>query len=117
MINFIFLTKKFIGLYFFSFCVCVCAVMCSSVPSPACEPLVWSWTELPTDGQTVALLASVLENPQDFYCCINSPTGIVVSSACKAMNISYYCYYKQYWLIVSIIMSAFLKTLLSLPFS
>nr|XP_046232521.1 tudor domain-containing protein 1 isoform X2 [Scatophagus argus] len=45
-----------------------------SVPAPACEPLVWSGTELPCDGQTVALLASVVENPQEFYCRINSPT-------------------------------------------
>ncbi|XP_068440058.1 tudor domain-containing protein 1 isoform X2 [Clinocottus analis] len=44
------------------------------VPSPAaCEPLGWSCTELPCDGQTVALLASVMENPQEFYCCINNP--------------------------------------------
>ncbi|XP_034415209.1 tudor domain-containing protein 1 [Cyclopterus lumpus] len=46
------------------------------VPTPAaCEPLVWSCTELPCDGQTVALLASVVENPQEFYCCINNPTA------------------------------------------
>uniref|UniRef100_A0A8C9WZY1 Tudor domain containing 1 n=1 Tax=Sander lucioperca TaxID=283035 RepID=A0A8C9WZY1_SANLU len=44
------------------------------VPAPACEPLVWSCSELPCDGQTVALLASVLENPQEFYCRINNPT-------------------------------------------
>ncbi|XP_070783515.1 tudor domain-containing protein 1 [Enoplosus armatus] len=43
-------------------------------PTPACEPLVWSCTELPTDGQTVALLASVVENPGEFYCHINNPT-------------------------------------------
>ncbi|XP_076007844.1 tudor domain-containing protein 1 [Genypterus blacodes] len=40
------------------------------------EPLRWSNTELPCDGQTVALLASVLENPGDFYCCINNPTDL-----------------------------------------
>ncbi|KAK9530366.1 hypothetical protein VZT92_011871 [Zoarces viviparus] len=43
------------------------------VPPPACEPLVWSCTELPRDGQTVALFASVVENPQEFYCRINEP--------------------------------------------
>ncbi|XP_074476299.1 tudor domain-containing protein 1 isoform X2 [Sebastes fasciatus] len=43
------------------------------VPPPACEPLVWSCTELPRDGQTVALLASVVENPGEFYCRINNP--------------------------------------------
>ncbi len=55
--------------------------MCSSVPTPASEPLVWSYTELPCDGQTVALLASVVENPQEFHCRINNPKGTVVSSA------------------------------------
>ncbi|XP_073345172.1 tudor domain-containing protein 1 [Pagrus major] len=44
------------------------------VPAPACEPLLWSYTELPSDGQTVALLASVVENPQEFYCRIDNPT-------------------------------------------
>lgn len=53
----------------------------ASGPPPACEPLLWSYTELPSDGQTVALLASVVENPQEFYCRINNPTGIVVSLA------------------------------------
>ncbi|KAM8730279.1 tudor domain-containing protein 1 isoform 2-T2 [Acanthopagrus schlegelii] len=43
-------------------------------PPPACEPLLWTYTELPSDGQTVALLASVVENPQEFYCRINNPT-------------------------------------------
>ncbi|KAM9336898.1 tudor domain-containing protein 1 [Symphorus nematophorus] len=43
------------------------------VPTPPSEPLVWSCTELPCDGQTVALLASVMENPQEFYCRINNP--------------------------------------------
>ncbi|XP_030611149.1 tudor domain-containing protein 1 [Archocentrus centrarchus] len=38
-----------------------------------CEPLVWSYTELPCNGQTVALLASVVENPGAFYCRIDSP--------------------------------------------
>ncbi|XP_059180349.1 tudor domain-containing protein 1 [Centropristis striata] len=44
------------------------------VPSPASETLVWSCIELPSDGQTVALLASVVENPSEFYCRINNPT-------------------------------------------
>ncbi|XP_035513908.1 tudor domain-containing protein 1 isoform X3 [Morone saxatilis] len=43
-------------------------------PTPACEPLVWSSAELPSDGQKVALLASVVENPGEFYCRINNPT-------------------------------------------
>ncbi|XP_037319473.2 tudor domain-containing protein 1 isoform X2 [Pungitius pungitius] len=43
-------------------------------PTSACEPLVWSCNELPCDGQTVALLASVVENPQEFYCRIDNPT-------------------------------------------
>ncbi|KAM6963471.1 tudor domain-containing protein 1 [Tautogolabrus adspersus] len=44
------------------------------VPPPACEPLKWFHTELPRDGRTVALLASVVENPGEFYCRINNPT-------------------------------------------
>ncbi|XP_045924899.1 tudor domain-containing protein 1 isoform X3 [Micropterus dolomieu] len=48
--------------------------MCSSVPDPVPEPLVWSYTELACDGQTVALLATVVENPGKFYCCINNQT-------------------------------------------
>uniref|UniRef100_A0A8C4HYP7 Tudor domain containing 1 n=1 Tax=Dicentrarchus labrax TaxID=13489 RepID=A0A8C4HYP7_DICLA len=51
-----------------------CVAMCAKAPSPACEPLVWSSAELPSDGQTVALLASVVENPGEFYCRINNPT-------------------------------------------
>uniref|UniRef100_A0A3Q3X8T6 Tudor domain containing 1 n=1 Tax=Mola mola TaxID=94237 RepID=A0A3Q3X8T6_MOLML len=43
------------------------------IPPPAREPLVWSCSELPCDGQTVALLASVVENPHKFYCHINNP--------------------------------------------
>ncbi|XP_042364583.1 tudor domain-containing protein 1 [Plectropomus leopardus] len=43
------------------------------VPAPATDPLVWSGTELPCGGQTVALLASVVENPGEFYCRINNP--------------------------------------------
>ncbi|XP_041672490.1 tudor domain-containing protein 1 [Cheilinus undulatus] len=44
------------------------------VPPPACEPLKWSWTELPSDGRAMVLLASVVENPGKFYCHINNPT-------------------------------------------
>ncbi|KAE8284044.1 Tudor domain-containing protein 1 [Larimichthys crocea] len=44
------------------------------VPDPVSEPLVWSFIDLPCDGQTVALLVSVVENPQEFYCHINNPT-------------------------------------------
>nr|XP_020506867.2 tudor domain-containing protein 1 [Labrus bergylta] len=44
------------------------------VSPPACEPLKWFHTELPRDGRTVALLASVVENPGEFYCRINNPT-------------------------------------------
>ncbi|XP_072229012.1 tudor domain-containing protein 1 [Leuresthes tenuis] len=40
---------------------------------PVCEPLVWSSTELPCNGQTVALLASVVESPGKFHCRINNP--------------------------------------------
>lgn len=45
------------------------------------DPLSWSWAELPCDSQTVALLACVVENPQDFYCHISNPKGIVVFSS------------------------------------
>uniref|UniRef100_A0A3P8PUR5 Tudor domain-containing protein 1 n=1 Tax=Astatotilapia calliptera TaxID=8154 RepID=A0A3P8PUR5_ASTCA len=42
---------------------------------PACEPLVWSCTELPCNSQAVALLVTVVaENPAAFYCRIDSPT-------------------------------------------
>uniref|UniRef100_A0A3P8TKQ9 Tudor domain-containing protein 1 n=1 Tax=Amphiprion percula TaxID=161767 RepID=A0A3P8TKQ9_AMPPE len=44
-----------------------------NVSPPVTEPLVWSSIELPCDGQTVALLASVVENPGDFYCQIANP--------------------------------------------
>lgn len=46
------------------------------MPTPACEPLVWSCTDLSCDGQTVALLVSVVENPGEFYCRIDNPAGI-----------------------------------------
>ncbi|XP_026206588.1 tudor domain-containing protein 1 isoform X2 [Anabas testudineus] len=45
----------------------------SSMPTPTCEPLVWSCTDLSCDGQTVALLVSVVENPGEFYCRIDNP--------------------------------------------
>ncbi|XP_069547383.1 tudor domain-containing protein 1, partial [Brachyistius frenatus] len=45
----------------------------TQVSPPVCEPLVWSCTELPCHNQTVALLASVVENPEEFYCHINNP--------------------------------------------
>lgn len=57
-----------------------CVEMCSSVSTPVCEPLSWSCTELPSEGQTVALLASVVENPGEFFCRIDNPTGIGVQS-------------------------------------
>ncbi|XP_028990018.2 tudor domain-containing protein 1 [Betta splendens] len=43
------------------------------VPTPTSEPLVWSCANLPCDGQTVALLTSLVENPGEFYCHIDSP--------------------------------------------
>ncbi|XP_029705362.1 tudor domain-containing protein 1 isoform X5 [Takifugu rubripes] len=42
--------------------------LCMSVPSVSSEALAWRCVELPVDGQTVSLLASVIENPQEFYC-------------------------------------------------
>uniref|UniRef100_A0A665VKG7 Tudor domain containing 1 n=1 Tax=Echeneis naucrates TaxID=173247 RepID=A0A665VKG7_ECHNA len=39
-----------------------------------CEPMVWSFAKLPCDGQTVALLVNVVENPGEFYCTIDQPT-------------------------------------------
>ncbi|XP_041830466.1 tudor domain-containing protein 1 [Melanotaenia boesemani] len=44
------------------------------VSLPECAPLVWSTTELPRDGQRVALLVSNMESPGKFHCCINNPT-------------------------------------------
>lgn len=54
--------------------------MCLSAPasSSVSEHLVWSVADLPTDGQTVALLTSVVENPGRFYCRLSSPTGFVI---------------------------------------
>lgn len=51
-----------------------------------CEPLVWSCAELPCNNQTVALLASVVENPGAFYCRIDNPTGI--ASVAKRLTFS-----------------------------
>lgn len=48
-----------------------------SASSSVSEHLVWSVAELPSDGQTVALLTSVIENPGKFYCRLNSPKGFV----------------------------------------
>ncbi|CAK6974631.1 LOW QUALITY PROTEIN: tudor domain-containing protein 1 [Scomber scombrus] len=44
------------------------------VSPPVSERLVWSSAELPSEGQTVALLASVVENPGGFFCRIDNPT-------------------------------------------
>ncbi|KAM7370781.1 hypothetical protein PAMP_010302 [Pampus punctatissimus] len=44
------------------------------VSTPVCEPLLWSYAELPSEGQTVALLVSVVENPGEFFCHIDNPT-------------------------------------------
>lgn len=54
--------------------------VCSSVSPTVSEPMVWSSAELPSEGQTVALLASVVENPGEFFCRIDNPTGVAVSS-------------------------------------
>ncbi|XP_041714209.2 tudor domain-containing protein 1 isoform X2 [Coregonus clupeaformis] len=41
----------------------------SHVAKPAvAEKLQWTCAELPTEGQTVALVVSVMENPGEFYC-------------------------------------------------
>ncbi|XP_047464892.1 tudor domain-containing protein 1 isoform X2 [Mugil cephalus] len=45
----------------------------SQVSLQSRQPLVWSSVELPLGNQTVALLASVVENPGEFYCCTNNP--------------------------------------------
>ncbi|KAM3859960.1 tudor domain-containing protein 1 [Diretmus argenteus] len=44
-----------------------------NVSSVACEPLVWTCAELPCDGQMVALVASIVVNPGEFYCRIYNP--------------------------------------------
>uniref|UniRef100_A0A667ZW54 Tudor domain containing 1 n=1 Tax=Myripristis murdjan TaxID=586833 RepID=A0A667ZW54_9TELE len=64
----------------------------TSCNQPAEQPLVWSCAELPTDGQTVALLVSVVENPEEFYCRIHNPKdhemlielGAQLKQHCKA---------------------------------
>ncbi|AWP17728.1 putative tudor domain-containing protein 1 isoform 2 [Scophthalmus maximus] len=42
------------------------------VSLPAREPLVWSFTKIPCDGQTVVLLPSVVDNPGEFYCRVDN---------------------------------------------
>ncbi|XP_042253348.1 tudor domain-containing protein 1 isoform X1 [Thunnus maccoyii] len=62
------------------------------VSTPVGEPLSWSCAELPSEGQTVALLASVVENPGEFFCRIDNPTdherlielGIELKLHCEA---------------------------------
>lgn len=39
--------------------------------------LVWSSAELPTDGQKVVLVVSVLKNPGQFYCYNYNVEGMV----------------------------------------
>ncbi|XP_062270369.1 tudor domain-containing protein 1 isoform X1 [Platichthys flesus] len=64
------------------------------VSTPASEPLVWSFPEIPCDGQTVALLPSVLENPGEFYCRLDKPAdhqrlidlGAELKQHCEAEN-------------------------------
>lgn len=50
-------------------------ILCISVPSASSEALAWCCAELPVDGQAVSLLASVVENPQEFYCHISNGKG------------------------------------------
>lgn len=58
----------------------MCDVFCfSSVSLPAREPLVWSFTKIPCDGQTVVLLPSVVDNPGEFYCRVDNLAGIVLA--------------------------------------
>lgn len=42
------------------------------------DKLEWSHAELPTDGQKVVLVISVLENPGQFYCYNYSADGMVL---------------------------------------
>jgi hypothetical protein len=43
--------------------------LCLAVAKPAvAEKLQWTCAELPTEGQMVALVVSVMENPGEFYC-------------------------------------------------
>ncbi|XP_035001876.2 tudor domain-containing protein 1 isoform X2 [Hippoglossus stenolepis] len=69
--------------------------MTSASPElPASEPLVWSFPEFPCDGQTVALLPSVLDNPGEFYCRLDNPAdhqrlidlGAELKQHCEADN-------------------------------
>ncbi|KAM6896989.1 tudor domain-containing protein 1 [Xenentodon cancila] len=41
---------------------------------PGYQPLVWSSVELPSDGQSVALLSTFIESPAAFYCQIQNAT-------------------------------------------
>nr|XP_057918672.1 tudor domain-containing protein 1 isoform X2 [Doryrhamphus excisus] len=47
-----------------------------TAPAPApevCKPLVWSSVELPTEGQSVVLTATVVVNPGEFFCHMDNP--------------------------------------------
>lgn len=48
--------------------------MCFPVSTASLEPL-WSFTEVPSDDQRVALLTSFVVNPGEFYCWIDNPKG------------------------------------------
>ncbi|KAK5615952.1 hypothetical protein CRENBAI_019591 [Crenichthys baileyi] len=49
----------------------------SSAASPAVsQPLVWSIVELPSDGQAVPLLTSIVESPGRFHCHLGNPTEL-----------------------------------------
>lgn len=50
-------------------------ILCISVPSASSEALAWRCAELPVDGQAVSLLASVVKDPQEFYCHISNGEG------------------------------------------
>ncbi|KAF6724964.1 Tudor domain-containing protein 1 [Oryzias melastigma] len=65
--------------------------------SPVVDPLVWSCAELPSDGQTVALLASVVKSPAEFYCCVNNSNdyqelvelGVQLKQHCESNSSSF----------------------------
>ncbi|XP_015245986.1 PREDICTED: tudor domain-containing protein 1 [Cyprinodon variegatus] len=50
--------------------------VCSSVSPSVSGALVWTTVELPSDGQMVELLPTVVENPGKFYCHLCSPTEL-----------------------------------------
>ncbi|XP_024141314.1 tudor domain-containing protein 1 isoform X1 [Oryzias melastigma] len=64
---------------------------------PVSDPLVWSCAELPSDGQTVALLASVVKSPAEFYCCVNNSNdyqelvelGVQLKQHCESNSSSF----------------------------